>query len=116
MAKVTYNPNDILGFQPVPEMDWLKDHLVALKSSNDPIANKLELLYKYIIWSRRYALGSDERHRRTAYGLIIKYHRPLWEMDFFDGELRLVNEAEANLELSNRAIRRRREGAEAERF
>jgi hypothetical protein len=48
--------------------------------------------------------------------LIIKYHRPLWEMDFFDGELRLVNEAEANLELSNRAIRRRREGAEAERF
>ena len=117
MTTKYYNPRDILVIEKIPELDWLKDLATALKETGSPDAEKMELLYKYMLWSRRYALSPDEKVRRVCYGFVIKYHRPLWDMENeHPTELNWIAEAEAALELSNRAIRARREGAESRAF
>lgn len=116
MSKEYYDPRDILTIPAVPELDWLKEFIKTL-SVHDPAKNKLELTYKYLLWSRRYALVPDEKAKRACYGMVVKYHRPLWDLEIeFEAERQCVSQGEAAIELSNRAIRARREGAEARTF
>lgn len=94
----------------VPELDWLRelvdgvaDDLILGQGDN---ADRLMDLYKYILWSRRYALtdpNSDEH--LVAFGFVVKYHARVFEVPVTPEKQKSIDIAETQYKRLKREAR-----------
>jgi len=63
-------------FPDVPELDWLAEMCETFGDRS------LEVVYKYLLWSRRYHLTDPKgREHLVAYGFVVKYHHLLYGIE-----------------------------------
>lgn len=66
-----------MKYRKIPELDWLKD--IAYEYTGLAEAKKVDDLYRYLLWSRRYQLVEPQDPLRKMYfGLMLKYCRRLY--------------------------------------
>lgn len=71
---------------------------------DEELAVKLGTLYRYLLWSRRYSLThASSREHEVAYGMVVKYHRKLYQLELLDAEVVLVERAEAAIKAAKKA-------------
>lgn len=83
-------------YPPIPELDWLKELIEGMwyvrKYSKQTI--RLNNLYKYILWSRRYHLTDRKsREHLVAYGFVVKYHSLVYNTDLAPADIKSVEMA-----------------------
>ncbi len=74
----------------VPQLDWLRDLADEMESfddgkgnTEDLLAERLRNLYRYNLWSRRYALinsGVDRQGSEICSAFLTKYHRLVFDI------------------------------------
>jgi hypothetical protein len=106
----------VLKFDKIPELDWLKTHVEELvqmetEFSVPNLVERMEALYKYLLWSRRYQLLHPQYKRDeydVAHSMLMLNHRIMMGMDIPDHEQALIDKAQTMLKESNEEIRRRK--------
>lgn len=110
-----------MRFPRLTDLDWLKDHIRDYSRSFDhddrcmypdegcdckaePLAHrleKLELTYKWILWSRRHAIIGRDRgmtpEYQVCFAMSLKYHRMLFDLPISKGEQALIAKAEKRM-------------------
>lgn len=101
-ANMTGEP---LDFPDVPELDFVAE-------AAEEFDQHLYDVHKYLLWSRRYALchALSEEHV-VAYGMMLKYHRKLFNLELLPAEAEMVRKSVGAIKTSNAILKT--EGADA---